>query len=157
LDDHICNTSRIITEERKYPQADQAIRRASEQASKSEDQAVRLATLIMAGEVHTAIGKSAEASKELQSALVDAAKLGYRGYKFEVRVALGQTEMNSGKPDARAHLEALEIDARRSGFGLIARKAASALAGKPRARNSGTLPVSDLGYRYSLTPPVCPA
>jgi len=33
--------------------------------------------------------------------------------------------MTAGTPEARTHLEALEKDARSTGFGLIARKAAS--------------------------------
>jgi hypothetical protein len=67
----------------------------------------------------------------VQAALAEAAAYGYVGYQLEARLALAEVEMIAGTPAARAHLEALEKDARSTGFGLIARKAASARGSEP--------------------------
>ena len=51
-------------------------------------------------------------------------------YQFEIRFALGEVEMKSGKTSSGvAHLRSLEIDATAKGFLLIAHKANVARAG----------------------------
>jgi hypothetical protein len=77
VDEEACANAllaRILVEERIHPNAEQAIKIATEPSSRREDRAVRLATTIMAGEVHAATGKNSEAVKELQSAFVHAAR-----------------------------------------------------------------------------------
>jgi len=51
-------------------------------------------------------------------------------YQFEIRLALGEIEMKSGKTSAGvACLKSLERDASAKGFPLIARKAKAAASG----------------------------
>jgi len=62
--------------------------------------------------------------------LAEVTKFGYLPYQFEARLAIGETEMQSGKSSTgRPRLEALEKDARGKVFFLIARKAAAAAKG----------------------------
>jgi eukaryotic-like serine/threonine-protein kinase len=59
--------------------------------------------------------------------LTEATKYGYLVYEYQARLALGEVEMKSGKATAgRARLAALDKDATRTGFLLIARKAEKA-------------------------------
>jgi hypothetical protein len=57
--------------------------------------------------------------------LVEANKYGYQGYQYQIRLALGESEMKAGKTDAgRARLDSLIKEARNRGFVQIANKAA---------------------------------
>jgi hypothetical protein len=69
---------------------------------------------------------------KLQAALAEATRYGYIGYQLEARLGLLEYQISSGTPGARASLQDLEKDARNRGFGLIARKAASARGSKPQ-------------------------
>jgi hypothetical protein len=52
---------------------------------------------------------------------------GYLIYEYQARLALGEAEMKSGRTTAaRARLAALDQDATRTGFLLVARKAEKA-------------------------------
>ena len=65
--------------------------------------------------------------KQLDAVLAEAKKYGYLIYEYQARLALGEAEMKSGKTAAgRARLIALDKDATRAGFLLIARKAEKA-------------------------------
>jgi hypothetical protein len=65
--------------------------------------------------------------KKLISVLAEATKTGFVGDQLEVRLALGEIEMKSGKTNAgRARLAALEKEAAKKDFLLVARKAAAA-------------------------------
>jgi hypothetical protein len=70
--------------------------------------------------VRARTGQAAQAIRDLLSVQAQASSLGYRLLEFEARVAFAG--MNSSG-NARATLEALEREARKEGFGLIARKA----------------------------------
>jgi serine/threonine protein kinase/tetratricopeptide (TPR) repeat protein len=64
------------------------------------------------------------AAKHLETVAAEAAKDGFLQEQFDSRLALGEIEMKSGKTAAgRARLAALENEATRAGFLLIARKA----------------------------------
>jgi hypothetical protein len=79
------------------------------------------------GRVLAASGKSAEALPHLEAVLTEAKKYGYLIYEYQARLAFGEVEMKSGKASAgRARLAALDKDATRTGFILIARKAEKA-------------------------------
>jgi tetratricopeptide (TPR) repeat protein len=109
--------------------AQEAVSRAKELAGKGQDARVRFSVAIISARVRAALGEPAEAMTSLKATLAEATKYGFVGYQFEARFALGEIEMESGKSAAgQARLEALEKDAKAKGFGLIARKAASALA-----------------------------
>lgn len=67
------------------------------------------------------------ATKTLATSVLEARKLGFVGYYFNARLALGQAEMQLGTPDASADLKQLQRDASAKGFVLVARKAGSAI------------------------------
>jgi hypothetical protein len=68
-----------------------------------------------------------EAANNLEAVLEQAKKTGFLGYELEAGLALGEIETQSGNvARARTRLEALERQAAARGFGLIARKAATA-------------------------------
>jgi hypothetical protein len=80
--------------------------------------------------VRTAAGDPAGAAADLTRLDLSRAPLGTR---LEARLALGEAELAAGRGDAaRAHLAALEKEAKASGFQLIARKATSAVAASRR-------------------------
>ena len=86
-----------------------------------------LAVSAPAGDCSAASGKGAEALQGLDAVLAEAKKYGYLIYEYQARLALGEAEMKSGKTTAaRARLAALDQDATRTGFLLVARKAEKA-------------------------------
>lgn len=88
------------------------------------DRTVLFELAIVTALVQAEQGETAEATKNLEATLVDARKLGFVGFQFEARLALGEIEMTSGRADAgRAFLAAVEKDATSKGFLLIAQKA----------------------------------
>jgi hypothetical protein len=113
--------------QRRFVDAQNTVDRATMLSEKSDSREVRLSVAIVAARVRAAMGKPAEAMKSLANVLAEATKLGLVGLQFESRLALGETEMKSGKTAAgRARLETLQKEAEARGFGLIARKAAAA-------------------------------
>ena len=80
--------------------------------------------------IEAALGKSEEATNKLQFALSETANRELVELQFEARLALGEIETKSGQTTiGRAHLQAVERDAKAKGFLLIARKAAAARKG----------------------------
>ena len=72
----------------------------------------------------------AEAEKQLNLLLDESTRDGLVSYQFEIRLALGEIEMKSGKTAAgMARLKSLEKDATAKGFLLIAHKAKAAISG----------------------------
>ncbi len=68
----------------------------------------------------------AEAEKQLNLLLDESTRDGLVNYQFEIRLALGEIEMKSGKTaSGMARLKSLGRDASTKGFLLIARKANS--------------------------------
>jgi tetratricopeptide (TPR) repeat protein len=68
-----------------------------------------------------------QATLMLKGALAEASSHGYLHQQYGARLALGEIEMKSGKVvNGRRRLSALEREARRKGFVLIARKSAHA-------------------------------
>jgi hypothetical protein len=76
--------------------------------------------------LHAESGQIAEARKNLESLLAEASRTGLLLYQLESRLTLAELEWKSGQRAARAHLNALEKDARESGFVLLANKAREA-------------------------------
>jgi len=78
-----------------------------------------------------------EALRRLDRVIADAFTSGFEAIMLEARLAKGEIEMGSAEPTAgRAYLEALQKDAARDGFQLIAQKASAALrAGNNRSSN----------------------
>jgi hypothetical protein len=72
----------------------------------------------------------ADAEKQLNLLLDEATRTGLVSYQFEVRLAIGEIEMQSGKTSSgMTHLKSLERDASAKGFLLIANKAKAAASG----------------------------
>jgi tetratricopeptide (TPR) repeat protein len=71
-----------------------------------------------------------EAEKELNLLFDESTRDGLVSYQFEIRLALGEIEMKSGKAASGvAHLRSLEKDATAKGFLLIAHKAKAQVSG----------------------------
>ena len=71
-------------------------------------------------------GQYDAAIRTLQETIADTKKSGFLGWHFDARLALAQVEIGSGNTTAGlADLRALETDATRHGFLLIARDAAA--------------------------------
>jgi tetratricopeptide (TPR) repeat protein len=80
--------------------------------------------------VRATLGKNAEARQQLESTLSSTRKFGYRLYELQTRLALGEIELRTGSPTARASLAALEADAKARGAFLIASQARALLQTK---------------------------
>ena len=114
-----------LLEQGKRSEAQQELERSQSLLRKSENRRVRLSVAISGARLHAVSGKSAAALASLRAALVEATKHGLISHQLDARLAMGELELKSANPAAgRARLEALEKDARKMGFGLIARKAA---------------------------------
>jgi len=68
------------------------------------------------------------ANKDLRSVQAEASRLGYRGFQYDARLALGEIAMKSKNvAGARSLFESLKRDARADGFTLFEQKATAAL------------------------------
>ena len=95
------------------------IERAEGFARGSRNRGVRL-------QFQTAAARTRKSEGALQAVIADAGQHGFVEYQLAARLALGDTELSSGRLDAgRRLLEAVEKDARGRGFELIARQAAA--------------------------------
>ena len=64
---------------------------------------------------------------ELAHIVTKSHELGYQGIELDARLALAEVEMKLGRlATGRAHLAAIEADAKAKGYNLVARKAAIA-------------------------------
>ena len=102
-----------------------AIDQATSIESKSHDVGVHFAFAIADARVRGASGKSAEARDILRTALKEIEKDGFVGLAFDARFAMSEIEVKAGSTGASGRLKALELDARRRGYLLIADKAAA--------------------------------
>ncbi len=110
----------------KTQAAAETIDKAQKLAAKNEERASRTTIAILAARTDAASGATKAAEASLASLLSEAVVLGDVPTQLEVRLALGEVEMKSGKVDSgRARLATLQKDATAQGFLLIARKAAA--------------------------------
>ncbi len=97
----------------------------------SHDRELELSARAMAARIEAASENPADLNQGvggLDAVLTEATAGSFEAIAFEARLALGQIELNSRKQSSgRAHLAALEKEADRRGFQLVARKAAAAL------------------------------
>jgi len=113
---------------KKFPEARRAHQRASTLAPTVEFKQLRLTTAIMLARANALLGRTAEAIQSLQTPLAEAVQLGLVTHQFEIRLALGEMEMQSGNAaKGRTRLSELRNDAAAKGYKLIARKAAQGL------------------------------
>ena len=128
-----CVLARALLAEGNEVEAKEAAQHARSLAGKSQNPNMRWQTAITAARVETAgknLSHSAAADtarKELAAIITKSREMGYMGIEFDARLALGEIEVKLGQTMAgRAHLAALETDAKSKGYNLIARKAAAA-------------------------------
>jgi tetratricopeptide (TPR) repeat protein len=89
-----------------------------------EERSIRLTLAATAARINALRGQSADARQALLSALAEASRLRLVGCQFEIRLAQAEIEGISNPVSARTLLQALEADAKRAGYLLIAAKAA---------------------------------
>jgi serine/threonine protein kinase/tetratricopeptide (TPR) repeat protein len=104
-------------------------------AGKSDDRRVRLAWSTVDALVRASSGKPEDVASALQTlkgVTSEAAKNGFLAHAFEARLAAGEIDLASGKATGGFKVEAVAKEAREAGFGFIARRAESAMAGRQR-------------------------
>jgi eukaryotic-like serine/threonine-protein kinase len=112
--------------------ADDEATRALSLARESAGQPPHFEAVLAKARVEVAAGDTATARQELDSILATARKFGYRSYEYQSRLALAELEWKSGAASARAHLQALETDARTKGMLLVANEARALLETKEK-------------------------
>ena len=114
-----------LASQKKFHEAQQTAVRAGIQAQKIELKQLRISALTEIAEAGILMSKTAEARQSLEKLLLEAALVGLVPNQFEIRLALGRIEMQSGDPaKGRVGLAALRSDAASRGFERVARKAA---------------------------------
>jgi DNA-binding winged helix-turn-helix (wHTH) protein/tetratricopeptide (TPR) repeat protein/TolB-like protein len=128
-----CVLARALLAQGKAAPAKDAIQHARSLAAKSQNPEMRWQTALTAAEVETAdnnVAHSAAASatrQELTAVVTKSRELGFVGVELDARLALAELEMKTGQATAgRAHLAAIEADAKAKGYNLVVRKAAAA-------------------------------
>jgi len=128
-----CLLARALLAEDKIAPAKEAVQRARALAAKSQNPEVRWRAAITAARIETNNEDAARsaagiaARKELGSIIEKSRGLGYRIVELDARLALAEIEIKAGQTAAgRAHLNAIEADAKATGYLLVARKAATA-------------------------------
>jgi DNA-binding winged helix-turn-helix (wHTH) protein/tetratricopeptide (TPR) repeat protein len=128
-----CVLARALLAESKTPAAKEALQHARSLAAKSQNPEIRWHTVIAAAHIenaerhfaHSATGTATR--KELAAIISKSRELGYRCIELDARLALAEIEIKDGQVAAgRAHLAAIEADAKAKGYTLVARKAAIA-------------------------------
>jgi eukaryotic-like serine/threonine-protein kinase len=122
--------ARSLLAQGNLKEAREAASQSVELSLKTVPQSVRFDAVLADARVKAKSGMYAEAHQELQTAVASARKSGYRLYEYELRLALGEIEMGASVPDARAHLTALESDARSHGALTVAHRAKALADGK---------------------------
>jgi eukaryotic-like serine/threonine-protein kinase len=128
-----CVLARAMLAEGQGTAATEAVQHARSLAAKSQNPEIRWQTAIDAARVETE-GKDPARSatgiaarKELTAIIAKSRQMGYQGIELDARLALAEIEMKTGqRAAARAHLTAIETDAKAKGYNLVARKAAIA-------------------------------
>jgi tetratricopeptide (TPR) repeat protein len=127
-----CILARALLAESNAAAAKEATHRARALAAKSQNPEIRWQTAIAAARIQSADKDVAHSSsgvaalKELTPIVSKSHELGYQGIEFDARLAIAEIEMKSGQQAAgRAHLSAIEADAKAKGYDLVANKAAT--------------------------------
>ena len=127
-----CALSRVLLVEGKTADAREAMRHALPLASESQNPEVRWRTAIAAAAVESdekgmRSSSGNAARKELAAVIAKSRERGYLLVELDARLALAKLEMKAGQTaEGRAHLTAIEADAKAKGYNLVARKAATA-------------------------------
>lgn len=125
-----CVLSRALLAEGKAAAAKETAQHTRGLAAKSQNPEIRWGAAIVAARIedaqpdaaHSAAGVAAR--KELTGVIAKSQELGYRLVALDARLAQAELEMKAGQTaEARAHLAAIEADAKAKGYNLVARKA----------------------------------
>ena len=117
-----CILSRALLAEGKAGAAQEAVQHARALAAKSQNPEIRWGATIAAARIATA--DKAGARKELTDVVAQSHRLGYALVELDARLALAELEMKAGQTaEGRAHLTAVEADAKAKGYNLVARQA----------------------------------
>jgi eukaryotic-like serine/threonine-protein kinase len=115
--------ARSLLGEGKTKEARDLASQAVALAEKSNAKPAYFEAALADGRVKAKTGQYAEGHQELASAFAKAHKFGYLLYEDELRLALGDIELDAKALDARARLSALEHDARAQGNVDLANRA----------------------------------
>lgn len=119
--------SQLLLAEGKSAEAQNEINHASFLLKTSQSVRLRYSAMIAAASIGAASGEASQAIRALDKVIADATRAGLVQLQLEARLAAGQIEMASGRiQSGRGRLKVLERDAAAKGYGLIARKAATA-------------------------------
>ena len=94
--------------------------RARLQLDASEDRELRVTVGVRLGKIEAGTGNAAEALRQLQRAVADAASFGFAAAGLEARLALGEVQRGAGDPAAGATLAAVRKEAGTRGFKRLA-------------------------------------
>ena len=123
--------ARALLAQGKLDEAEREIERATTSLGKGQQKETKLFVTITSARVRAASARPAgkiASERTLQWALAEATRTGFMGEELEARLVLGEIEMHSGNlTGGRLHLEELERDAAKKGFGSLARKVAAVL------------------------------
>ena len=117
--------TRVLLAQGRHSDAAQAIGNALAISARNENRLLRAETTIADARVRAAAGKVSEARSLLERVREETKKLGLVALDLDAQLALGEIDLESQNAAAgRARLEALEKEARKRGFALMAQKAA---------------------------------
>jgi DNA-binding winged helix-turn-helix (wHTH) protein/tetratricopeptide (TPR) repeat protein len=127
-----CTLSRALLAEGNAAAAKDTMQHAQALAAKSQNLKTRWAAAIDDARVEGAQKNAARsaaglaARKELAAVIAKSHGLGYLLIELDARLALAELEMKAGQTsEGRAHLTAIEAEARARGYNLVSRKALS--------------------------------
>jgi ATP/maltotriose-dependent transcriptional regulator MalT len=128
---HVALAMALLTQGRLQEAQAEALR-VEELCGRSESYWIRWVGELAVARVRGASGQAEEARRGVERALEAAGGTGSAVAQMELRLLLGELELQSGDLEAgRRRLEELEREARAKGYGLIAERAARALQAKP--------------------------
>jgi tetratricopeptide (TPR) repeat protein len=118
----------VLLQQQKLVDAQREGEKAAKLAQGMQNRYVQTKLAIARALVDAALGRSTEATRILVRIIAQTEKYGFLLRQYQARLALGEIELKTGHPNAgRERLQTLETEATARGFGLVARKASSAL------------------------------
>jgi hypothetical protein len=119
--------ARSLLGQGKPVEAQNEINHAGFLSKTSHNRGLQISVALAGASIQAALGKSNQAIKTLEDALAESRRAGLLRFQLEARLALGETELVGGKPEAgRSRLAALAKEALALEYRLIAQKAAAA-------------------------------
>ena len=120
--------TRILLAQGRREEARPVVARLRDLAETSENVPVRLSARLVLASAQAAEAAHPEALRTAGAVLAEAAERGYRATWLEARLVQAEIAAAAGRPaEAQPRLSALAAEAERQGFGLLARRARSAV------------------------------